>query len=501
MRRAYPIHIPPRLTLTLTLSIDPPAESAPRRTIDSSVMSSAARSTAAGRIAAPSARMAAGGDKHRHTWNRLDALGIGDLAQRPSSEWAVEPSAAELRLAQSLEEAVETRVRGAVDPGKLATAETYLERFSLAMPSRLLFRKRGGNDDAEARAHNNQTFELLREFIRQHGSIRPGQLGTTLSADTISDYVGALSEALSITLRGDLAGDEAAKRKRRQQKSWLLEDGPKGADRTKLRLAFRGQHFKLVSQSAFDHISPQGQYRWTVGLVSWQCLMRPGEPGQGGGHKPWNPQRGLKLSDVVWWSSDVTQDGRPAVVLNVLPIKDKDGRSRRQPCPISAQTSGAPSSPASAPCCTYTQFAHFWRTRAAAVCIQRPPCMAPRFCHRCLHEPLFASPVTGATWRTPDGTTLVRDMCVAIGEDPSSYEGYCLRIGGATDLAEAVGPERAAAVTEERGRWRSDIAYIYRRRTTSTQLEASALMLDAGGHTIESVMPGWVQPARGRRHR
>ena len=441
--------------------------------------------------------MSRGGDKQAHTWARLDAFGIADLAQRPAAEWRTAPSAAELRLVQSLESAVEVRVRAATDPSTLATAESYLERFALATPSRLLFRKRGGADDADAYAHNNQTFELLREFIRVHGSIAPGQRGRTLPADTISKYVGALSEALTITLRGPLASVEGLGRKRRLQKSWLLEDGPKAADRATQRLAFRGRHFKQVATSAFDRRTPHGQYRWTVGLVSWQCLLRPGEPGQGSGGKPWDPPRGLKLSDVTWWSAHQTDDGRPAVVLNILPIKDKDGRSQRHPCPISA-LSACPT-PGGDACCTYSNFWQHWLARREVVCREHPRCtgQSGRFCHRCSTAPLFASPTSGLTWRTPDGLALVRDMCMSVGMDPDLHVGYSLRIGGASDLEESLGSERAEAVTRQRGRWRSDIHNIYRRTTPREQLDASAAMLHAAGHTVESLLPGWVQPTRG----
>ena len=468
-----------------------------RRSIDGSVASEEVVASASGQLAGPSRRMPAGGDKRAHTWARLDAFGIADLAQRPHAEWRVEPSSNELRLAQSLESAVESRVRSATDPGTLATAETYLERFTLALPSRLLFRKRGGADDADARAHNNQTFELLREFIRVHGSLMPGQRGRTLPADTISRYVGALSEALSATLRGPLASLEGVRRKRRVQKSWLLEDGPRAADRETTRLAFRGRHFKLSAASAFDRLTPHGQYRWTVALVTWQCLMRPGEPGRGSGRTPWNAKRGLKLADVTWWSQLQTEDGRPAVVLSILPVKDKDGRSQRCPCPISALS--ASPMPGGEACCTYSQFWQYWLARRDAVCQQTPRCSSRtgRFCERCSTEPLFASPATGHTWRTPDGIAVVRDMCAAIGQDPNLYVGYSLRIGGASDLEEGLGATRAEAVSRQRGRWRSDIGNIYRRNTPREQLDASVAMLHATGNTMETLMPGWVQPTRG----
>jgi hypothetical protein len=86
---------------------------------------------------------------------------------------------------------------------------------------------------------------------------------------------------------------------------------------------------------------------------------------------------------------------------------------------------------------------------------------------------------------------------MSVGMDPDLHVGYSLRIGGASDLEESLGSERAEAVTRQRGRWRSDIHNIYRRTTPREQLDASAAMLHAAGHTVESLLPGWVQPTRG----
>ena len=46
-----------------------------------------------------------------------------------------------------------------------------------------------------------------------------------------------------------------------------------------------------------------------------------------------------------------------------------------------------------------------------------------------------------------------------------------------------------------KGRWSSDIAYIYARMTRRSQLAASALMQKARGRDLEEILPGFVQPA------
>ena len=64
-------------------------------------------------------------------------------------------------------------------------------------------------------------------------------------------------------------------------------------------------------------------------------------------------------------------------------------------------------------------------------------------------------------------------------------------------MVEMLGPEAATRVTKRRGRWRSDIFFIYVRTDASEQLAASATMADASGHEIESIVPTFVQPTRG----
>ena len=49
---------------------------------------------------------------------------------------------------------------------------------------------------------------------------------------------------------------------------------------------------------------------------------------------------------------------------------------------------------------------------------------------------------------------------------------------------------------KKRGRWRSDIAFIYARTSLDSSLEASARLADVSGRDIESAFAGWAEPAR-----
>ena len=63
------------------------------------------------------------------------------------------------------------------------------------------------------------------------------------------------------------------------------------------------------------------------------------------------------------------------------------------------------------------------------------------------------------------------------------------------DLQAQLGAENGARIVRERGRWFSDVSYIYSRASAKGQLDASAIMADASGGSLEALVPSWTQPA------
>ena len=468
-------------------------------TADLGVMPEERCERAGGYCAERSSRMAAGGNKTAHTWARLDALQLGALVMRPQAEWAREPSAGELALMRQLRAATEKRVREATDPSRLGTALTYVEGFAAAFPSRPLFMRRGGMDDAEAAAFNAETATMLKQYIRRRGSIRPGHIGEVLMADTISGYVGTFIEAVNVLTHGKLVVPEYDTRQRKQMKTMLHEDGPKAAgDRTK-HLGFRGRHWKLAAEnSSFDRTSRRGRFRWTTAYAQYQCLMRNGEPGKGKGTQPFDPARGITLADVRQWTPAMTQNGRWAVVLMIVASKDQKKRNMRRPCPIAARGDGP--APTDDPLCGYSLVMQLFLERKAQVCTVPGFCTAPQCCAACKAAPLFVWPGSGEVWTTADGRAVADDLCRAAGEDPAEHLGSTMRIGGASDICELCGEERGAVVVTRRGRWSTDISHIYRRNTATEQLDASTDMVDVRGLEMEALLPGWTQPTRNWGH-
>ena len=78
---------------------------------------------------------------------------------------------------------------------------------------------------------------------------------------------------------------------------------------------------------------------------------------------------------------------------------------------------------------------------------------------------------------------------------PLDVGGKSFRIRGATDVAAEQGLEGGAKVVQALGRWHSDVSHIYSRAQAQVLLDATAGMANAEGGSLESLVPGWTQPA------
>ena len=109
------------------------------------------------------------------------------------------------------------------------------------------------------------------------------------------------------------------------------------------------------------------------------------------------------------------------------------------------------------------------------------------------NAPLFCS-AEGRVVDTTDVRGWVQHVARTLGEPAHQFGAKALRIGGATDVREAVG-DSAALIIKRRGRWDSDMGFIYERPLVAAQLRASAAMADAWGIDLEAACVGYAQPA------
>ena len=77
---------------------------------------------------------------------------------------------------------------------------------------------------------------------------------------------------------------------------------------------------------------------------------------------------------------------------------------------------------------------------------------------------------------------------------PASLGAKSFRIAGATDLYDAKG-KHAGRLLQERGRWHTDVAYIYSLISEAGHLSAAREMANSSGADFEH-SAGWVQPGR-----
>ena len=116
-------------------------------------------------------------------------------------------------------------------------------------------------------------------------------------------------------------------------------------------------------------------------------------------------------------------------------------------------------------------------------------------------RPMFTRRWTASTraksneWRTADTNKLAKEMAAALGQDESEFGGKSFRIGNATDIAATVGMVAAERLLRERGRWKSDVAFVYKRALATDHLRLSAGMADAQGRDLEAMCAGWCQPS------
>lgn len=82
-------------------------------------------------------------------------------------------------------------------------------------------------------------------------------------------------------------------------------------------------------------------------------------------------------------------------------------------------------------------------------------------------------------------------IAAAVGLPPNEIGAHSYRIRGTTNHADGGGDP---TMMKARGRWDSDIAFIYARDTIAFQFESQAAMRRAASATLESTFADWVQP-------
>lgn len=420
------------------------------------------------------------------------SLGItGPLSGQNRDAWSRPPVSGELATLAALRDGADTRLytshgSASGEPSHLRTALGWLRRFMEVLPSRVLFVPHEGAGDVHAAAYNEETFRLFAEFIRRHGSVRPGANGTVVSSAAIADYISAIRAFRSREAGYNLLVSGGNLRLPPQLQQMRREDGPTGARELQRALSARLLR-RLAQRPDFDRWSSRGVLRWAVLWGGHNLLLRGGEFGCVD-NREFVSAYGLTLADCDWVAPCAETGGYHALVVDVMVIKDERVTRARTPCLIRRRQ--PPHTPRGVdPCCAYDAMRALWELRVAQV----PPTELSR-------APLFAM-ADGQAVSTANVLAFVREAAVAAGESPADFDSRSLRIGGATDLYHLFGPQEAERIIAARGRWCSMIHQIYTRLSATSMLAVSSVMADATGVDLEAFRHGYVMPAIVRTRR
>lgn len=422
------------------------------------------------------------------------ALGLlGPLSGVESRDhWTAPPSARESEALYQLRASADFRLHNSsgATSSHLRTALGWLRRFKEVFPGRRLFVPYSSSADVESAAYNEETFRLLGEFIRGHGSVRAGHTGEVVLACSISDYISAIRAFVSREAGYSLLALGGNLRLPKQLLHMRREDGPAGARELSRALTARILR-KLWRVPAFDCRSRRGILRWAVLWVGHNLLLRGGEFGAPD-RKQFSSTVGITLADVEWIAPCAETSGYCVAVVDVMPIKNVDENRVRAPMLIRRRSAGpaaeAGARVAPADGCAWTAIRRLYDERVREV---------PAHLHGV--APLFAGRDDAV--HTADVLAFIREAAEAAGEDPGLFNARALRIGGATDLYHLLGGEEAERTIQKRGRWCSECHQVYTRMSATAMCSVSALMADADGVDLEAFRSGYVMPAVVQRRR
>lgn len=439
--------------------------------------------------------------REEELYDKAAALGLcGPLGKMRADSWdgglGEDGRGRGAPLVDELRRGVRRRIMRGADLGRLGTAMAWFADFKRDT-TRVPFVPLDGAGDLSAGVYNAETLEMMAEYMRLRGSRRIGHAGEAISADHIQTTVATIRLLRSAEAHYGVLVAETDTTLARLYKEMRKDQGPPG-ERRECR-AFRATDFRRLVEAGYDRGSAVGAREWVIALVAHNLLLRGGEVGRTTDGS-WEASRDLSLADVMLRAPCADSGGLPWLLVWLVSDKDVHARHRVVPMPIRAR------SQTDDPMCAYTALATYVQRRWSevpachgrcawckpAVGAARPGGKPPAACMRA-NTPLFAH-ADGSAYCTEDVRDIGRRMAGAAGIPPESVGGKLFRIGGATDLRDIMG-DAAPRALKDRGRWGSDVAFIYARALLRDQLHASATVGDATAREVEAMVAGWVQPA------
>ena len=421
-------------------------------------------------------------------WAAELGLDVQGLSVDDADQWEGSPSTAERQLAAQLLDDARDRAldaNAASYLGKLKQMLHWLAIVRDVLPTRRLVLPLGGADSHQRAAHNEDTQVLIQQVMRRHGSIAVGQRGAAIGAGQLAAVTSTFAAYCSLSARAKIRDPAVNQLLPRLQRNLRREDGPTG-DRA-LVLGIEPHHLATAHATGrYDRTSMLGIVRHAMISALINVVGRGGEAGlqEGRPQSSFDPRTGFCWGDIDWPPPEEClrlNDGIPFLRAYWFPIKDVDVRRKKVPIPISRRDAGAGDDPR----CAYRAILAAWNAREHLV----PPAQRAT-------EPFFRMP-DGRIATTAHVRTAVRAIATLVGIDPTLVGGKSCRIGGGFALREwcelhGIDAER---LLRERGRWRSDIAFIYARMSDRVHLAGSRGIATADTSHATEANAQWVQPA------
>ena len=332
---------------------------------------------------------------------------------------------------------------------KLRSAMRHFAKFAAAIPNRKLFKR--------DTLHNEWTMCLYLEYCAVSPSERTGK---PIAVSSAAEYASMLTSHWSREMGFPLLGTAAQRfpaiiRQMRKAEAPSSRRERRGLRRSHLQQAWKASPALRAKTAAAANMA-------AAISTAWQAVARAAELTA----TKFDPKQHLTRADLV--KSGSAARGDEAYTLWTVPLK----KSAAEKVPVLfAKGDGGIAD-------TYAMLERLERLDPV-----------PRSERK--RTPMFRTGKRAMSSR--DFLKGVHNFARAAGQDPKRFGKHSLRIGGATDLADA---GASPLLLQAKGRWAGDLGRIYARMTRRSQLAASKTMMRAKlGKDLEELFPGFVQPA------
>ena len=332
---------------------------------------------------------------------------------------------------------------------KLRSAMRHFSRFAAAVPDRALFTRDP--------LHNEWTMCLYLEYCAVTPSARTGK---PIAVNSAAGYASMLTAHWSREMGFQLMGGAAQRypsiiKQLRKAEAPSTRRERRGLRRSHLQAAWRASASLRAETADAANVA-------AAISTAWQAVARAGELTV----SKFDDTKHLTRGDIVKTGSRATKD--EAYTMWIVPLKKK--AAHKVPIMFAKGDGGIAD--------TYSMLERLEKLDPVP---ERERKRTPMFrrARRALKPREFLRGV--------------HDFARAAGQNPKKFSKHSLRIGGATDLADA---GASPLLLQAKGRWSGELGRIYARMTRRSQLAASKTMMSAKlGKDLEELFPGFVQPA------